>query len=237
MLSLAICSVCMLSCLFLVPIPCSLFFTHFLPFPSNPFLTETTTDAPTSPQVFPAISSRRTASPSQVSLERVAKLKPFQRLNHFPSMLEICRKTQLSRHMSRMAARLPDEYDFHPVSLNLPDQLDDLIALLKRNKTRLEQGVEGVQTFIIKPSNGTMGRGIHLVQTVGQLSEVDISNCIAQAYIPNPLLLDGFKFDLRIYAMVLSVDPLKVCGGHSSMEMGRHGFLSKLMNCHLRSAT
>ena len=40
MLSLAFCSVCMLSCLFLVPIPCSLFFTHFLPFPSNPFLTQ-----------------------------------------------------------------------------------------------------------------------------------------------------------------------------------------------------
>ena len=79
-------------------------------------------------------------------------------------MLEICRKAQLSRHMSRMACRLPDEFDFHPASFKLPEQLDDLIGILKRNKSRLEQGLDGVQTFILKPSSGTMGRGIHLVQ-------------------------------------------------------------------------
>ena len=113
--------------------------------------------------------------------------------------------------MARMAARLPEEYDFHPLSFNLPDQVDDLISILKRNKSKLEQGSGGVQTFILKPSAGTMGRGIHLVQTVAQLSEVsDINQMVAQAYITNPLLINGFKFDLRIYALVLSVDPLKV---------------------------
>ncbi|GIL85398.1 hypothetical protein Vretifemale_13942, partial [Volvox reticuliferus] len=47
-----------------------------------------------------------------VSSDRVQRLLPFQRLNHFPGMLEICRKAALSRHMSRMAARLPAEYRF-----------------------------------------------------------------------------------------------------------------------------
>ncbi len=32
-----------------------------------------------------------------VSVERVSKLRPYQRLNHFPSMLEICRKAALSK--------------------------------------------------------------------------------------------------------------------------------------------
>lgn len=33
---------------------------------------------------------------------------------------------------------------------------------------------------------------------------------VLQAYVTNPLLLDGYKFDLRIYALVMSVDPLTI---------------------------
>lgn len=102
-------------------------------------------------------------------------------------------------------------YGFYPPSLLLPDQLEELVAVLRRSKTRQETGAAGpTPTFILKPSGGTMGRGITLVQTLAQLQEADITNVVAQAYIPNPLLLDGLKFDLRIYALVASVDPLRV---------------------------
>ena len=145
-----------------------------------------------------------------VTVDKVAAMKPYQRLNHFPSMLEICRKVSLSKHMSRMAARLPSEFNFYPLSFQLPKQLDELLVALRRNTAKVAQGDSDVQTFILKPSSGAQGRGIHLVQNVAQLQGIDVTDCVAQRYVNKPLLIDGLKFDLRIYCLVLSVDPLKI---------------------------
>lgn len=33
---------------------------------------------------------------------------------------------------------------------------------------------------------------------------------IVSEYIDNPLLLDGYKFDLRIYVALMSINPLRI---------------------------
>lgn len=53
----------------------------------------------------------------------------------------------------------------------------------------MSQG-QSAQTFILKPTNGSQGSGIHLVQTCGQLQElgkqVDIGNLVAQVRMGHP---------------------------------------------------
>lgn len=44
----------------------------------------------------------------------------FQKINHFPGMMEICRKDLLARNLNRMLKIFPDEYDIFPKTWSLP---------------------------------------------------------------------------------------------------------------------
>lgn len=155
---------------------------------------------------------------TSVTVERVVRLKPTQKINHFVGMLEICRKKQLARNLAAMAAQFPDEFAFAPETFVLPAQLD---AFLERFKT--PRGGKRRRTFILKPDAGCQGKGIALAQTadgalsslraVGALREDGRSGAtsvVAQKYLADPFLIHGYKFDLRVYALVLCADPLRV---------------------------
>ena len=62
--------------------------------------------------------------------------------------------------------------------------------------------------WIIKPTNSCQGKGIYIIDDI---SEVPIDEqCIVSKYVHNPLLINGLKFDVRIYVLVTSMDPLRV---------------------------
>jgi hypothetical protein len=63
-------------------------------------------------------------------------------------------------------------------------------------------------TYIMKPDRGSLGQGITLLRS-GDAFEANERLVVAQEYV-EPYLLDGRKFDLRIYALISSVKPLEI---------------------------
>ena len=65
-----------------------------------------------------------------------------------------------------------------------------------------------VRTYIAKPEAECQGRGIFLTRNIE-----DIENgrhYVIQRYVTRPYLIDGLKFDLRIYVLLAGTDPLRV---------------------------
>jgi tubulin polyglutamylase TTLL6/13 len=69
--------------------------------------------------------------------------------------------------------------------------------------------------YILKPDAGCQGRGIRLVRGGSEqamqaaVAAMPTTNVVAQHYLDRPFTIHKRKFDLRVYALVLSVDPLR----------------------------
>ncbi|DAZ96209.1 TPA: hypothetical protein N0F65_012571, partial [Lagenidium giganteum] len=133
-------------------------------------------------------------------LKELPRLNPFQKINHFPSMEEICRKDFLANNLNGIAKVLPEEFAFYPRSFLIPAESVEL-------QKAMESGPKNA-TYIVKPRTLCQGKGISLIQSYSKLPPNE--PCVVQRYVDNPLLIDGFKFDLRIYVLVYSVLPLKL---------------------------
>jgi glutathione synthase/RimK-type ligase-like ATP-grasp enzyme len=67
--------------------------------------------------------------------------------------------------------------------------------------------------FIGKPSCGKGGEGIMLLQKFKDIPKDnlkgELKELLVQRYIKTPLLLDGKKFDLRLYVLICGFDPIR----------------------------
>ncbi|MBN3305450.1 TTLL6 polyglutamylase, partial [Amia calva] len=129
-----------------------------------------------------------------VSLDRVMDMKRYQKINHFPGMSEICRKDLLARNMNRMLKLFPKEYNIFPRTWCLPADYSDFQAYSRAKKHK---------SYICKPDSGCQGRGIFITRSAKDVRPGEDMIC-------QPFIVDGFKFDLRIYVLVTSCDPLRI---------------------------
>ncbi|KAJ7988645.1 hypothetical protein DPEC_G00311360 [Dallia pectoralis] len=126
-------------------------------------------------------------------------LQNFQKVNHFPRSYELTRKDRLYKNIQRMQQAHGFKH-FHivPQTYVLPSEYQDFCSSFVKDKG----------PWIIKPVASSRGRGIYLVSNPNQIP-VD-ENILVSRYINNPLLIDDFKFDVRLYVLVTSYDPVTV---------------------------
>lgn len=134
------------------------------------------------------------------------KLIVFQRANHFVGAKNVSRKDFLKSNIERarnQGAKAKKEFNIMPLTYILPKEYVEFLTVF----SDLEDKEGRMNYWIMKPSASSRGRGIQLVNEISQITYGE--PMIVQKYIKNPLLLNGYKFDLRIYVLVTSVNPLE----------------------------
>lgn len=128
-------------------------------------------------------------------------LRDFQKMNHFPGTFQIGRKDNLWKNLLRLMTKFgKKEFGFMPRTYILPQDNKLLRSAWEKRCGR--------QRWIVKPPASARGAGIKVIHKWTQIPK----KCplIVQKYISYPYLINGSKFDLRLYALVTSINPLRV---------------------------
>jgi tubulin polyglutamylase TTLL5 len=124
----------------------------------------------------------------------------YQKINHFPRSYEISKKDNLYKNIAKMQSlHGHSHFSFIPETYVLPADCRTLENIMIENPSII---------WIVKPSAKSQGKGIFLTSSPEDLPVGQ--SFVACRYIHNPLLINGLKFDLRIYVAVTSIDPLRI---------------------------
>lgn len=114
-------------------------------------------------------------------------------------MNQVWRKNLLAKNIKKMEKLYPVDYKITPKTWTLPYEFNDLKTYVNKKK---------VVSMIVKPEASAQGRGIFITRRLDEITPTD--HWVVQRYMRSPYLIDGYKFDLRIYVLVTSCDPLKI---------------------------
>ncbi|UVC54716.1 hypothetical protein MACJ_003686 [Theileria orientalis] len=112
-------------------------------------------------------------------------------INKYPDMNEITKKSYFYHLLNTYSVYLGRDQWF-PKSFRMPEDL-------KRVLHKLDKGVP----LIFKPSTGSMGNGVKLVTVPHDITDEMLLDYTAQEYIARPLLMNGKKFDIRVYLLLI----------------------------------
>ncbi|KAK9819734.1 hypothetical protein WJX72_001737 [[Myrmecia] bisecta] len=139
----------------------------------------------------------------------------WQRVNHYPEARQLTRKDLLQRHLARhqrvfAGGRAAPLFDIMPTTFMLPKEYVQFVQAFSEAEGGQEASIPqppGTNLWIMKPVGQSRGRGIVLLNNVHDVLYGE--PMVLQRYVAQPMLIDGYKFDLRLYVVVTSFAPLE----------------------------
>ncbi|CAK73016.1 unnamed protein product (macronuclear) [Paramecium tetraurelia] len=150
-------------------------------------------------------------------------LQSNQKINHFRNHYELTRKDLMIKNFKRYKKNLEREgkseeannYNFFPLTFHLPSEYPIFFEEFKRQSANSDTKT----AWIMKPIGKSQGKGIFIFNKIQQISQwkntlrynqdnPQAEAYIVQKYIADPLLIGGKKFDMRIYLLCTSYQPL-----------------------------
>ena len=136
-----------------------------------------------------------------------SNLFAFQKVNHLINNRIVHRKDLLHKHIMRVRKlnkKCNEAFDIMPLTFLLSKEYVNFVEEFHKLKETDDYNI-----WIVKPVGKSRGKGIFLIDNI---SDVPLNDTfLVQKYLSSPLLLDeGYKFDMRIYCLVTSVNPLEM---------------------------
>ncbi|VDK78317.1 unnamed protein product [Dibothriocephalus latus] len=142
-------------------------------------------------------------------------IREYQKINHFPGSFNLGRKDRLTLNLQRMKTRFGGaEYNFYPPTFILPREYSRLKEFWEeyvnedQNSSNVGANRINAPRWILKPPACARGIGVYVVNKFTDVPSR--KRLIAQLYLVDPFLINGSKFDLRVYVYVSCVDPLQL---------------------------
>ncbi len=119
----------------------------------------------------------------------IKAMKPGQRVNKLPGSGYVTNKVNLATSALKMDGVIPPAF-------RIPNDTEKLLKYAKDHPEKM---------FVQKNSNH---RGIK----IQKLADLDLksSGSFVQEFVVDPFLIDGYKFDIGVYTIITSIDPLRI---------------------------
>ena len=128
------------------------------------------------------------------------------RVNRLPGTNGLTCKLTLAQNHKIFQQRFGKaEFNFVPETFKLSETSQNPTSVDPEEQHTVDK------VWIVKPLNNSGGRGIYLTSKPEDVPPANKGwEFLVQSYITDPYLINGHKFDLRVYVLLTGLDPLRM---------------------------